>query len=66
LARSQYIYILEDWHGLIAAFTVKHEAVSFWEFKLDQNPNVKLYRIPDGHKGDPGYIDLLEYRKDFE
>ena len=62
MARSRYIYILEDVcsQRAIAAFTVKHECISFWErtYSPADRPYVECYRIPDGKIGDPVPVKL--------
>ncbi len=50
MARSTYIYLLyckpED-EDPAAAFTVKHEAVTYWKEDLDSIETAFLVRIPD-------------------
>jgi len=62
LARSSYIYVLEDitTNRAIAAFTVKHECISFWERHYDpaERDYIECYRIPDGRIGDPVPVKL--------
>ncbi len=49
MARSTYIYLLytEDEKLPKAAFTVKHEAVTYWEKELDSIETAFLLRVPD-------------------
>ncbi|AGR47917.1 hypothetical protein PHIM7_214 [Sinorhizobium phage phiM7] len=63
MSRSRYIYILEhetdiDVYELIAAFTVKHEALSFIDRNFEDKEPLRLYRIHDGSMDEPVYIDL--------
>lgn len=62
MARSKYIYVLEDvtTGRAIAAFTVKHECISFWErtYGPADRDYIECYRIPDGHMGDPQPVKL--------
>jgi hypothetical protein len=49
MARSSYIYIFQTIDNKpLAAFTVKHEAITFWENHLDSDPTYVLLRIYDG------------------
>ncbi len=53
MARSQYIYLLMDGETIVAAFTVKHEAITaLKKLEEDPNPNVypAIYRIRDNGK----------------
>ena len=59
MARSHYIYYFRNkWTGcILAAFTVKHEAISFSEGAGFGPDDVELYRIRDGGRGEP---ELME------
>lgn len=48
MARASYVYVVLDGAGVCAAFTVKHELVT-WLGK-QANPDLRLLRCPD----DPG------------
>lgn len=53
MARSKYVYTLYDATGKpVAHFTVKHEAVRYWETKLERDPKVTMERSPDGGPAD--------------
>lgn len=50
MARSQYIYVVEEQHNsgdrLVAAFTVKHELVTW--LKMNTGWNYTVTRLRDG------------------
>lgn len=48
MARSKYIYTLYEDFQALAHFTVKHEAVAYWERKLNKNPAITMERSQDG------------------
>ena len=49
MARASYIYLAENYNGnVVAAFTVKHEALSWVEkFIEDTGLTLSLSRVPD-------------------
>jgi hypothetical protein len=54
-------------HGLITygAFTVKHEAISYWEDHLDSDPAYCLVRTTDGPVYDDGNYSFKESHVDW-
>jgi hypothetical protein len=53
MARSTYIYAVYRAHGNVAAFTVKHELVSYLQRKkaLDNSHvGLRVERLPDGRE----------------
>ncbi|MBF6358105.1 hypothetical protein IU449_26780 [Nocardia higoensis] len=62
MARSEYVYIVTAVEGgcadILAAFTVKHELVSW----LRANPasDHRVTRVRDGHDPHPTIIDITE------
>ncbi len=53
MARSKYIYLVQDGDQVIAAFTVKYEAV---EFIGDRD--LQLYRMRDGKESVPTLCEV--------
>ncbi|MFC4373286.1 hypothetical protein ACFO5K_04155 [Nocardia halotolerans] len=50
MARSTYIYVVTDGLGVISAFTVKHELVSW--LRRNPAPSHRVTRVNDGpHSG---------------
>ena len=70
MARSRYIYFVEwswPWNEdpphLIAAFTVKHELLSWWA--LHSNAELGVYRVRDGAPpGDTNRYDITREIKE--
>jgi hypothetical protein len=52
MARSTYIYTVEHWVGdcymLVAAFTVKHELLTYLDRHRPPHKDTRLQRVPDG------------------
>jgi len=62
MARSQYIYLIR-WGGnhdsdVVAAFTVKHEAHSWFRREQLDPETHRLTRIRDGLHGDKTEVDI--------
>lgn len=61
MSRASYVYVIEDGHGAIAAFTVKHELVAYlrgrhgWEFG-----DWKVVRLRDAQ---PSYTPVVMTRE---
>ena len=52
MARSKYIYLVQDWKDeIIAAFTVKYEAIAFVNGR-----DLQLCRMLDGKESTPKLI----------
>jgi len=48
MARSTCIYvILTKQSEIVACFTVKHEAMTYWNIELDQDPSYVMLRYVD-------------------
>lgn len=68
MARSTYVYVVEStpdggyyWHP-IAAFTVKHELITWLRRRESEHDKLMLTRFPDGdygHRG-PAKMDIAE------
>jgi hypothetical protein len=59
MARSTYIYLALGRQGEVeAAFTVKHELVTWLEHSQG---DYELWRIPDGGHGEPSRLELQHH-----
>jgi len=63
VARSTYIYLVQDGEQIIAAFTVKYEAVEFIESKFIGGRVLQLYRMLDGKGSTPKLCKGREMRE---
>lgn len=60
MARSVYIYIVDSFIGPIAAFTVKHELMSWWqEHKhMHERQRFVVLRLRDGRRTGEDTTDI--------
>ncbi len=60
MARSTYIYVVTDGRDVVAAFTVKHELVSW--LRAGRAPSLSVTRVNDGaHSGNfATVLDITE------
>lgn len=66
MARSTYIYVVEDKLNPVAAFTVKHELITWLRNNGGQAPGMlrRVIRLPDGasalSRRQPTRMDIAE------
>lgn len=59
MARSTYIYLVNDGWGVVAAFTVKHELITW--LRTNPSPEHHVKRMSDGaHTAGYTTLDITE------
>lgn len=68
MARAHSLYVVQNQHGIVRGFTVKHELVGWLEQQEEAGRTIQMWsvvRIPDGRDGEIVYRNAALYvRKD--